>query len=179
MRRHQRRWPGVTGSNDVLLLADGRRENWLESASAWSMARWGCPPPSPQVEILSPEGELLARVDCLWAEHGIVGEADGVQKYLLNGATDQAVRAALAKEARREARLVDHGLAVIRWTPREAISGEELHGRLQHLMLPHPRRVTAVYRCSCCRMPSAECAVDSALRTRRAELAKEFARWFW
>jgi hypothetical protein len=180
MRRHQRRWPGVAGSNSVLMLADGRRENWLESASAWSIARWGCPAPTPQVEVFSPDGEFLARVDTLWAEHGIVGEADGVQKYLVEGATDEAVRIALADEARRESRLVEHGLAVMRWTPHEAISGGELHGRLQHLMgTSEPQRVNAVYRCSCCRMPLSDCAVDSALRARRAELAKEFERWFW
>ncbi|MFW5471249.1 type IV toxin-antitoxin system AbiEi family antitoxin domain-containing protein [Knoellia sp. CPCC 206435] len=180
VRRHQRRWPGVAASNDVLLLADGRRENWLESVSAWAMARWGCPPATPQVEILTPDGEFIARVDNLWPEQGIVGEADGVQKYLLGGATDDAVRAALAEEEHRQARLLQHGLRVLRWTPREAISGAEIHGRLQALLLASPlHTVSAVYRCACCRSPLVECAVDEELRRWRARLATEFERRFW
>lgn len=91
VRRRQRRWTSATRATSVLLLADGRRENWLESASAWAIKAWDLPDPVPQVEILSPEGEFVARVDNLWPDHGVVGEADGVSKYLLDGTTDEAV----------------------------------------------------------------------------------------
>ena len=179
MRRHQRRWPGVASMTGILLLADGRRENWLESASAWALAAWGVPAPVPQVEVLAPDGEFLARVDALWPELGVVGEADGVGKYLIQGTTEQAVSGAVAAEVSREKRLLHHGLAVIRWTPAEAVSGEALHGRLQPYLTRPPLRHSAVFRCGCCRAPLAECAIDRRLRRWRILVRKEFERSVW
>lgn len=180
MRRHQRRWPGVVRSNDILMLADGRRENWLESASAWAAHRWGLPVGIPQVNIVSPEGHLSGRCDVLWPTEGIVGEADGVDKYLLDGATEAAVLRRLEDEEVRECGFTDLGLEVVRWSPHEAIDGTEIHGRFQGALRPAGSpSVIADFVCSCCERPLAECSVDEYLRQWRRQLTEEFAPKVW
>lgn len=180
MRRHQRRWPHVARSNDVLLLADGRRENWLESASAWSMAGWGLPTGIPQVNVFTPDGEFVGRPDMLWPELGLVGEADGIQKYLLQGTDEMHVRQALEREEVREDGMMDLGLRCVRWGPRDAIDGTLIHTRFQSQALgAGSPKVTAVFRCSCCNYPLSECLVDAKLAAWRRQLAKEFERKIW
>ena len=180
MRRHQRRWPGVASANEVLMRTDSRHENWLESASAWSIACWALPRSVPQPNLFTPDGEFVGRPDRLWPEHGLVGEADGLQKYLLNGATDQDVQQALMGERRRERQMRDLGLDVVRWTPRDAIDGAVIHERFQRLAdLTRGGRVRAVYRCSCCAHPLEECTVERELDAWRRRLSREFARTIW
>lgn len=180
MRRFQRGWPGVTRSNDILMLADGRRENWLESASAWAAHRWGLPVGIPQVNIVTSDGYLAGRCDVLWPTEGVVGEADGVAKYLLDGTTEEAVVHRLEKEKVRESGFTKLGLEVVRWTPHEAIGGSEIHGRFQRAVHScDSRSVTADFVCSCCQRPLAECSVDEYLREWRRELTEEFAPKVW
>lgn len=179
MRSHQRRWPRITKMDRVLLLADGRRENWLESASAWSMAAAGLPAPIPQVEVFGYDGEFLARVDNLWPDLGVVGEADGLGKYLLDGATDEGVTRAVSAERERESRLERRGLTVVRWTTAESITGDAIATQVApHLMGPHPR-IRAIFRCSCCKKPLKECDVDARLAAFRRVVAKSMERKFW
>ena len=77
MRQHQRHWPGITAADRIMRLGDGRRESWFESTSAWVMASWELPPGIPQVVVRDSAGRFVARVDVLWPELGLVGEADG------------------------------------------------------------------------------------------------------
>lgn len=180
MRSHQRHWPGVAATNDLLMLADGRRENWLESASAWSMWRWDLPVGVPRVNVFTPDGELVGRPDVLWPDHGLVGEADGVDKYLVDGATDEAVRGRLRREATREAGLAGLGLGVMRWTPREAILGDAIHTRFSRLADPaRGSRVRAVFRCSCCNHPLEECLIEAELLLWRRRIARLLERRIW
>ena len=180
MRRHQRRWPHVARSNEVLLLADGRRETWLESASAWSMASWGLPTATPQVNVSTPDGEFVGRPDTLWLEPGIVGEADGLEKYLLDGTDEESVQSALARERARQSAMEALGLRFVRWTTRDAIDGSLIFSRFQsEVHSAACRKVTAILRCSCCAHPIAECLVEARLRAWRRMLAKEFERKVW
>lgn len=180
MRRFQRGWPGVTRSNDVLMLADGRRENWLESASAWSVHRWGLPTGIPQVNIMDLDGRLLGRCDALWPDVGIVGEADGVQKYLIDGATSEAVQHRLDQEGVREQGFLGLGLGVVRWTPRDAVDGADIHARFRAAARVNGLEgVSAEFACSCCDRPLSECAVEEDLRQWRRMLAEEFAPKVW
>lgn len=180
MRRHQRRWPHVAGSNEVLLLADGRRETWLESASAWSMAGWGLPIAIPQVNVYTPDGEFVGRPDALWPEHGVVGEADGIDKYLLDGTDEDSVRRALARERARQGAMEALGLLFVRWATREALDGSQIHSRFQRAVRgDHCRKVTAILRCSCCGHPLADCLVEARLKAWRRMVAKEFERKVW
>jgi len=180
MRSHQRHWPGVAATNDVLLLVDGRRENWLESASAWSMSQWDLPLGVPQVNVFTPDGAFVGRPDVLWPDHGLVGEADGVAKYLVDGATDDAVRTQLRRETAREAGMADLGLGVIRWTPSESILGDAIHTRFTLLADPSRRsRVRAVFRCSCCNHPLDACLVEAELRAWRRRVVRLLERRVW
>lgn len=180
MRQHQRRWPHVARSNDVLLLADGRRENWLESASAWSMAGWGLPTGIPQVNVFTPDGEFVGRPDCLWPDLGLVGEADGVDKYLMSGTDERSVRQALGREEARQREMATLGLRFVRWMPRDAIDGSAIHSRFQsQAHLDHTRKVKAIFRCSCCDHPLPECLVEAQLAAWRRKLTKEFLRKIW
>lgn len=68
----------------------------------------GLPPPRPQVPILARDGQFIGRVDFYWDEFGVVGEADGDGK--LAGRPR-----GLIEEKRRQGRLEDAGLIVVRW----------------------------------------------------------------
>jgi hypothetical protein len=180
MRRYQRGWPGVTQSNDVLLLADGRRENWLESASAWAVHRWGLPVGIPQVNILDGDGRFMGRADVLWPDEGLVGEADGVDKYLLDGSSSEAVLHRLEAESVREQGFRRLGLEVARWGPRDAISGDEIYSRFRAAArVDGLAGIRGQLACSCCDRPLAECAVEEDLRQWRRLLSEEFARKVW
>lgn len=180
MRRHQRRWPGVAATNEPLMLVDGRRENWLESASALAMARWAMPIPVPQVNVFTPDGEFVGRPDCLWPDLGVVGEADGTQKYLLAVATEEAVRHALHEEEIRQSGMTSLGLAFVRWNMQEAIHGDVIQTRFARVADPtRASRVNAIFRCSCCNHPLEDCAVEAELARWRRLLTKEFERTIW
>ena len=62
--------------------------------------------------IVDDEG-FVARVDFLWSDFGIVGEADGAGKYINRGA--------LVAEKLREDRLRRLGYLMVRWTWDELI----------------------------------------------------------
>jgi hypothetical protein len=96
---------GLPSGRQLLDLVDGRSESPLESISRLAM-RSLRPPPRPQVTLYSPAGNFLARVDFYWDGLGVVGEADGQQKY-----SDGE----LWSEKLRQDRLTDHGLVVCRW----------------------------------------------------------------
>lgn len=164
MRRHQRRWPGVAAADVVLTLADGRRENWLESVSAWAISSAGHPPAVPQVDVYDPLGRFVARVDALWPELGVVGEADGRGKYTVDAADDaeesllSAVRVSLHAERDRENRLGDLGLEVFRWGPADALAVTPLVQRfVASRERANPAGVRAEFRCACCRRPLTSC----------------------
>ena len=122
----QRGWPGAGAARTAYRLLDGRRDTWLES---WSFARlWqlGVSLPEPQVTVLDEWGRFVARVDGMWRAWGVIGEADGKLKYGIGRAgaelatrsgLDEAFSAsAVFAEKRREDRLRDLGLEVVRWT---------------------------------------------------------------
>jgi hypothetical protein len=64
------------------------------------------PAPRLQAELRGVDGRFLARVDFYWPDLGVVGEADGRQKY-----TDDA----LWQEKLRQEALSDRGLVIERW----------------------------------------------------------------
>lgn len=101
-----RGWPGAATVKEVMAYADGRSESALESISTAAFVRLDVPLPEPQVEIWW-AGELVARVDFLWREANVIGEADGRDKY--TKVQDFYL------EKRREERLRDLGFEVIRW----------------------------------------------------------------
>ena len=163
MRRHQRRWPGVAGADAILRLGDGRRESWLESSSAWLMASWEVPPGIPQVVVCDARGRFIGRVDILWPELGVVGEADGQAKYLMGardaGLSDEELssRRMHAQDVREE-RLRGLGLEVFRWGVAQLTDPVELRSRFfAALARADPGAVTGRFSCSCCARQLAGC----------------------
>jgi hypothetical protein len=108
----------------VLMFADGRSESPGESLSRVLFAEHGLPTPDLQVEILHGRA-LVARVDFLWPELGVIGEFDGRVKYRNDPS-------ALWHEKVREDRLRDLGYEVVRFTWDEVVR--------------HPERVVARIR---------------------------------
>jgi very-short-patch-repair endonuclease len=86
-------------------LADPRRESALESLSFGHMLLAGLPLPALQVRITTPMGDVYP--DFLWAAAMVIGEADGMGKYV--SAED------LHREKRRQEILEQMGYVVIRW----------------------------------------------------------------
>lgn len=105
-------WPGIARARRVVAFADAASESALESISRVAMAQQGVPAPRTQVTLGDHIG-FGARVDFLWPEQKVIGEADGLGKYEASGgrSTREIVRA----EKRREERLADAGYEIIRW----------------------------------------------------------------
>jgi hypothetical protein len=95
----------LSSGRQILELLDGRSESPLESISRLAMVALGALPRS-QVEVFSTDGRFIARVDFYWDNLGLVGEADGREKY-----TDDQ----LWQEKLRQEALTDRGLVVERW----------------------------------------------------------------
>lgn len=103
------RWKAwAYGSRPVLVaaFADGRAESPLESLGRVALHQEGVEPPELQVEVWL-GGILLARVDHLWEQYAVIGEADGMGKYDEQGA--------LRAEKRRQETLEQVGFEVVRY----------------------------------------------------------------
>src|SRR4051812_2303032 len=91
-----RSWPGCAQAALVVGFADGRSESVLESVSRAAFHEWGLPAPVLQERLHDDRG-FIARVDFLWREQRVVGEADGLAKYtdpdVLRGETPRTVGA--------------------------------------------------------------------------------------
>jgi hypothetical protein len=151
MRQFQAGWPGVLAAERGIPLVDGLRESWLESASVATSHELGYPMPASQVWIHAPDGELVGRVDFLWLEWGVVGEADGMAKYL--GAYDDDPSPAAAGqrvllERNRERRLEGLGFAVARWGAADLRGGGD--GLARHVQearrRARPERIRCLWR---------------------------------
>jgi hypothetical protein len=107
--RDCRGWPGVRAGRQAVDLADCRSESPLETASRYKL-RGLVPSPEPQASIRDLSGRFIGRTDFLWDDLGVVGEADGMDKY------DDNERVSLRDERVRQELLERCGLVVVRWT---------------------------------------------------------------
>jgi hypothetical protein len=119
--RSHRRWPGVRAARRAVEFADSRSESALESVSRLRLDG-RLPAPEPQALIFD-EGSFVGRVDFLWPDEGVVGEADGLVKY--DGESDT-----LQTEKARQERLERSGLTVVRWGFKDLASMEALVTRI-------------------------------------------------
>ncbi len=103
-----RTWPGAARAKKALSLGDARAESPLESFSRLVLAKIGLPVAELQQRIYDGFGRQLARVDFYWDEFGVVGEADGHDKYTLSPRS-------LVDEKLRQEQLENLGLVVVRW----------------------------------------------------------------
>ena len=105
-------WCDVGKARKAIDFMDARAESPLESLSRVIFDERQVPVPEPQVEIVV--AGAAYRVDFLWREAGVIGEADGRAKYSLESSLspEQAVWA----EKLREDALRDAGFTIVRWT---------------------------------------------------------------
>lgn len=118
--RHQWTWPRVRRAMPVVRLADPRSESALESWTRSRIISLGLPSPHLQQNVHAENGTWVARVDFLFPEHGVVGEADGRVKYLADE---------LWAEKQRQDDIEDAGFEVIRWIWRTAHAPDEEFAR--------------------------------------------------
>lgn len=117
---------GIQVARECAAFADPASESVLESVSRLSMRSLGMAMPLTQVIILD-DGRLLIRVDFLWPELRLVGEADGMAKYSFHGRDPLT---ALREERNREQIIRDLGYDIVRWDWRTACSPNLLAARL-------------------------------------------------
>lgn len=115
-------WPGIDSAQCAVALADPRAESVLESISRVAMHDEGVPTPRSQVVIGG------ARVDFLWDDLAVIGEADGLGKYAADGR--QSTRDIVRAEKRREELLADAGYEIVRWGWEDACRPRRLAHRL-------------------------------------------------
>jgi hypothetical protein len=163
-RREERRWPWVTRVDEGLPLVDPRRESWFESTSAVTLCQWGVPLGIPQVDVHTPDGDFVARVDVSWPGTGVVGEADGRGKFLgdeqlgLSDHPEAVARRLLSSHDRAES-LRSLRLQVVRWHPEEVRTRPLAVARRWHIAVARSRAEPhgAVLRCRCCRADPTDC----------------------
>lgn len=110
-------WPGIRRAAQVIDFADGAAESPLESRSRVAFALGGLPRPILQAVILLRDGGR-ARVDFLWEQWRIIGEADGRLKI-------QRPEDLWAEKLREDA-LRELGYEVVRWTWDEIVNHPEV-----------------------------------------------------
>jgi hypothetical protein len=97
---------------EVIEIVDPARESVAESLSAGHFALAGLPTPSYQARIVTTAGTFFP--DCLWRDHGLIGECDGAVKY--------ADPSAHVREKEREQALRDAGFRMVRWLAKEIMT---------------------------------------------------------
>jgi hypothetical protein len=85
MARKHGSQPGGLTALAVAQFADGLAESALESISRVACVLVGLPVPELQIKVMY-AGECVARVDGLWREFNVIGQADGALKYQEKGA---------------------------------------------------------------------------------------------
>jgi hypothetical protein len=119
-------WPGVRAARQAIECADGRAESALESASRF-LLQGRVPRPEPQARIFDTAGVFLGRADFLWEQFGVVGEADGLEKY---DAGNDPKRLSLRDEKVRQEGFERVGLIVVRWMSTDLSDIGKLAARL-------------------------------------------------
>lgn len=123
-----------------LRLASPLAESPLESLSRVHMLLAGFPPPKEQVDLHDEQG-FVGRIDFLWPDEGIAGEADGMMKFdelLADGetATDRVRRI-----HRRDQRLLALGYLPVHWGWDDAQTPQAMQRVLQPAFREARRRL--------------------------------------
>lgn len=111
---------GVGVAREALRHADGLAENPGESWSRAQLILNGIPIHRLQTEVFDKHGRFVARPDFDWVDDDgrilVVGEFDGLEKYVKYLKAGEDTDSALRREKERESRLQDLGIIVVRWT---------------------------------------------------------------
>jgi hypothetical protein len=74
-------WPGIGRAREAVARLNGLAESPLESISRLRILESRLPRPRLQANVFDSDGQWLARTDFMWDADGVVGEADGLEKY--------------------------------------------------------------------------------------------------
>jgi hypothetical protein len=107
-----RSWRGARAAGRAIAFADGRSESVGESRHRVQIRRIGLPAPELQV-VLDPDG-AGDRLDFYFEQHATAGEFDGRRKYERDLRPGEDPADALWREKRREDRLRERGLEIVR-----------------------------------------------------------------
>ena len=116
---------------------DARAESLLESLSRLRILESDLPQLRLQAEIHDSSGRWLARADFLWDDVGVVGEADGLEKY------DAIETMPLRREKLRQELLERAGLIVVRWGWSDLTDPLPLIARIRDALARAARRPAA------------------------------------
>lgn len=120
----RRRVPGNRTARIAAEFANPRAESRGESFSRWRIHELGLPAPELQHDIETDAGEFVGRCDFWWRDRGLVGEFDGNVKYGRLLKPGQSVTDVVLAEKNREEGIRRQGEWLVRWTWREAESGD-------------------------------------------------------
>jgi very-short-patch-repair endonuclease len=110
-------WPGAKKAEWILRIADANAESPFESLSRLLFHDRHVVQPETQA-VISDDRGYVGRVDFLWRDARVIGEADGMVKY-----TEPGV---LRAEKVRQERLEQTGHRVVRWLWRELRDAPEV-----------------------------------------------------
>jgi hypothetical protein len=125
-------WPGGKRIKPAIELSSRYSESPLESCSRLLLHENDVPLPELQTSIRGINGRFIGRVDFYWDGEGVVGEADGLLKYVDRGV--------LAAEKARQELLEQAGLIVVRWGWDELRRPAELSARVLGALARGKRR---------------------------------------
>ena len=106
--------PGVRRARQILGFADGRSESVGESITRVRLRQLGLPVPELQGAIVGSQGELVARVDFLFADFGTALEFDGKLKYEKLLRVGESAADVVYREKVREDKIRALGFDVVR-----------------------------------------------------------------
>ena len=130
-------WPGIRRAREAVARLDELAESPLESISRLRILESRLPRPCLQRNIFDSAGRWLARTDFLWDVAGVVGEADGLEKY------DDIASQPLRREKVRQELLERAGLGVVRWDWPDAADPARLVARIAAALGRGHRRSTS------------------------------------
>jgi hypothetical protein len=91
----------------VLRLSDGRPQSVGEVRTLFLCYRGGVPAPTPQYELRSELGDLIAALDFAWPELGVWLEFDGRQKYVKFLREGESMVDVVLREKQRESMITE------------------------------------------------------------------------
>lgn len=126
---------GIRRARATIRATDARSESVAESRSRLFFRDHDLPEPETQVDIFDADGRFVARVDFLWRDLGVIGECDGLGKYV-DGADETEVRRRLAYEKDRDAALMALGYRLLHWRWGDLDRASLLARRIRGVLYP-------------------------------------------
>ena len=128
-------WPDHLDLALKVGLADGRSESVLETLLRLRIGESSLPMPQLQFEVLHPSGALAGRSDFAWPDRGVLGEADGREKYHRYRRPGESIEQMVMREkAREDAMREITGYRMLRFVWNDLYRWPETRSRLERAL---------------------------------------------